>query len=113
MSTVFEVMPLVAAQQPQGSPIVLILYMVIFIGTWYVLVIRPKQIQQKKHAEEISLLKKGANVLLQSGIYGEVHNVESNHIMVKIAEKTIVKVDPRSISTVLKEDAENSKEDKK
>ena len=80
-----------------AGPITIIVYMLIFFGVMYVFSIRPQKIKAKKHEDELSRLKKGDEVVLISGIYGEIQSVESESFLVKIAEKTVVKVTPTAV----------------
>ena len=87
-------------------------YMVIFMGVMYVFSIRPQKVKAKKQEEELSRLKKGDSIILISGIYGEIQSVESDAFMIKIADKTVIKVSQQAIRGTVGS-TENSNEDKK
>jgi len=55
-----------------GNPIVLI---IVFIGIFYFLMIRPQQKRQKKLNETLNSLKAGDRVMTTSGIYGTIDSV--------------------------------------
>ena len=102
-----------AGKTQGGGPIELILMMVIFMGIWYVVAIRPKTVQEKKKRAAVALLKKSDPVMLEGGIFGEVDRVENDFIMVKIADKTIIKVHSRGVSSIAAVASTDSKEVKK
>lgn len=110
-----DIAPLLgAAKQPAGDGMIVItLYIVIMAITWWVLAVRPKTIQEKKQRETIAKLKKSDPVMLESGIYGEVDRVENDFIMVKIADKTVIKVHSRGVRSIASETNTDSKEVKK
>ena len=86
---------------PQGGGITMIGMIFIFMIFVYLMVIRPQKVKEKKHQEAVSKLKKGDEVLLESGIYGEVFSVEKETVMVKIADKVIIKVHQRGVRLIL------------
>ena len=104
----------IAQAKPEGpGPFTFVGMMVFMFVFMYFFTIRPQKQKEKKHLEEVAKLKKGNNVMLDSGIYGEIHSVENETMHVKIAEKTIIKVHQRSVRQIIKSDsAENIKEEK-
>ncbi len=77
----FEMTPwLIAQNAPGASPwagFLQFLPFVAVIGLWfYLLMIRPQQIQDKKRREMMSALKRNDRVLTTSGIYGTVLSVD-------------------------------------
>ena len=52
--------------------------------------------------------------MLEGGIYGSIHSVESDSMLVKIADKCVVKVHQRGVRVILKgENAGSASEVKK
>ena len=86
-----------AGNQAAPGMVTMIGYAVMCLGVMYVFSIRPQKIKAKKQEEELSRLKKGDAIILISGIYGEIQSVESDVFMVKIAEKTVIKVSQQAI----------------
>jgi len=73
--------------------VVQILPLVVLFGIIYVLVIRPQQVQAKKHKEMIEALTKGDKIITAGGIHAEVVKVETDFIKVKINDEgAIVKL---------------------
>ena len=95
-----------AGGQPPGlGPFTMIGMMIFMFAFMYFFTIRPQKQREKKHQEEVSKLKKGDQILLESGIYGEIFAVENESMLVKIAEKTTIKVHPRGIRMILNSDS--------
>lgn len=91
-----------AANQPAGGgPIYMVGLFIIMFIFMYIFTIRPQRVKEKKHLEAVSKLKKGDNILLESGIYGEVFSVESDTLHVKVADKVVIKVHQRGIRVIL------------
>jgi len=80
-----------------GSLFPLLLIFVIF----YFLIIRPQQVQQKKHKEMVEGLKKGDKIVTSGGIIAEVVKNEPDYIKAKISDDTEVKIDKNFIAKKL------------
>jgi preprotein translocase subunit YajC len=74
----------------------LVLIFVIF----YFLLIRPQQKKAKEVKKMLDELKKGDKVITAGGLYGVIESVETNTVVVKIAENVKVKLNRNSIATV-------------
>ena len=59
---------------------------------FYFLMIRPQQRRVKQHQDMLATLKRGDNVVLQSGVHGKIVRVEDAHVGVEIATGVTVKV---------------------
>jgi len=67
-----------------------ILPLVVLFAIIYFLVIRPQQVQAKKHKEMIEALQKGDKIVTAGGIFAEVVKAESDFIKVKINDEGAV-----------------------
>jgi preprotein translocase subunit YajC len=67
--------------------IVQILPLVVLFGIIYFLVIRPQQVQAKKHKEMVEALAKGDKIITAGGIHAEVVKSEADFIKVKINDE--------------------------
>jgi preprotein translocase subunit YajC len=65
---------------------------VLLFGLFYFLMIRPQQRRLKQHQDMLATLKRGDNVVLQSGVHGKIVRVEDAHVGVEIATGVTVKV---------------------
>jgi preprotein translocase subunit YajC len=70
-------------------------------GFMYFLLIRPQRQQQRKHAELLSALKPGDEVVTAGGIYGEVVQLDAERVMIEIDEDVRVAVARRAITSVV------------
>ncbi|MFL5298308.1 MAG: preprotein translocase subunit YajC [Phenylobacterium sp.] len=66
----------------------------------YFLMIRPQQRRMKMHQEMLAGLKRGDNVVLQSGVHGKIVRVEDTTVGVEVATGVTVKVRKSMISEV-------------
>lgn len=76
-----------------------VLFGVIFL-IFYMFVIRPQQKKQKELKDLVSALKKGDQLVTNSGIYGTVSKIndEKGFVMLEIAERTVIKINKDQIS---------------
>ena len=80
-----------------GAFLPIILIFVIF----YFLLIRPQQKKQKEHKNKVAAIKKGDNVLLAGGFYGQVTHVEEHNCKVEIAKGVEVTVLKQTVADVI------------
>ena len=69
-----------------------ILPMVLIIGVFYILLIRPQQQRQRKLQETIAQLKAGDRIVTSGGIVGIITSVKDNSFLIRSADKTILEV---------------------
>jgi len=74
----------------------LILIFIIF----YFLLIRPQQKKAKEMKNMLDNIKKGDKVITAGGLYGVVESVETNTVVLKVAENVRVKFTKSAIATV-------------
>lgn len=89
-----------AGQTPQGegSPLQMLIPIVLMFVIFYFLLIRPQQKKAKEHQEMINNLKKGDRVITSGGIHGTITSLDENAVTVEIADKVRVKVTRGSIA---------------
>lgn len=98
-----ESLPLVFAQNapaggapatPGGGYLQFLPIFAVVVLWWYVLLIRPQQMREKKLREMIQALKKNDKVLTASGIYGTVVSVDEkdDRVLVRIDDDRGVRV---------------------
>ena len=66
--------------------------MILIIGVFYILLIRPQQQRQRKQQETIAQLKAGDTINTTGGIIGTITSVKETSFLIKSAEKTILEV---------------------
>ncbi|HUC35260.1 MAG TPA: preprotein translocase subunit YajC [Gaiellaceae bacterium] len=81
-----------------GGFLVLLLAM---FGFMYFLLVRPQRQQQRRHADLLSSLKPGDEVVTAGGIYGEVVQLDAERVMLEIDEDVRIAVARRAIASVV------------
>ena len=87
-----------AQQAQQAIPVVL--WIVIF-AVFYVVLIRPQQVQQRRYREMLGRLKKGDRVLTRGGLYGIIVEIKDNQIMLELAQNVRVRADRTAVQSVV------------
>jgi preprotein translocase subunit YajC len=77
----------------------------VFFGFLYFLMIRPQQVQQRRHREMLGRLKKGDRVLTRGGLYGVVLDVKDNDLTLELAQNVRVKADRAAVQSLVKRGA--------
>lgn len=85
-----------------------LLPMVLIIGVFYMLLIRPQQKRQRELQETISQLKIGDTVVTTGGIIGTITTVRDTSFFIRSADKSILEIS-RSAVAGLKEEPEEKK----
>lgn len=75
-----------------NSQLTPILMMVVFIGIFYFLLIRPQQRKAKEHQALVSKLAAGDEVVTAGGLLGRVVEVGESFVTLEIADAVRVKV---------------------
>ncbi len=78
-----------------------LIYMAIFIGILYFLMIRPQQKQQKQRQEMLNSLKVNDRVVISGGIHGRIIKFKDDLTMiVRLTDKVEIEVDKMAVSYV-------------
>jgi len=88
----FVLLPLLFAENAPpaeggASPYVLLIYFAVIMVPFYFLMMRPKQLEDRKRQEMIKALKKNDKVITLSGIYGTVVSLDADH------DRVVLRVD--------------------
>lgn len=67
---------------------------------FWLFIIRPQSRRQKELRSMQSSLEQGDEVVLTSGVYGTVHRLEDDHVLVEIADGVVIKVARGAIGTI-------------
>ena len=87
--------------------------MVLMFVIIYFLKIRPEQKKQKQRQKMIQEMKKGDKVLTVGGMYGKIHNVKGDIIVLEIANNINVEVTKSAVSSVIPKNGEKKDEEAK
>ena len=90
-----------AAPAQQGSPISLLVMMVLFFAVFYFMAIRPQMKRAKEHRALLSGLSKGDEVIAAGGVAGRVEDLGEHFVSIEIANCVVIKVQKNAISAVL------------
>jgi preprotein translocase subunit YajC len=79
---------------PDGSSpsffVVIVPYLLILL-IFYFLLIRPQQKRVQAHRRLVESLKKGDDVVTESGLYGTVVGIQDEYVVLKVAENVKVR----------------------
>ena len=85
-----------------------LLPMLLIIGVFYVLLIRPQQKRQRQLQETISSLRINDRVVTTGGIIGVITAVRDSSFIIRSADKTILEVARSAIADIDREGKEAS-----
>jgi preprotein translocase subunit YajC len=77
------------------------LIMVVFVGVFYFLLIRPQQKKLKEHQTLVSRLSSGDEVVTTGGILGRITEVGDTFVTLEVAEGTRIKVQKVQIASLM------------
>jgi preprotein translocase subunit YajC len=99
-----------AAQPPPQGGLLQMLPLILIMGFgFYLFVIMPGNKQRKQMQALLDNLKVGDRVLLNSGIYGRVHQLKEDTLSLRVAESVHIEVAKSAISKVITEEQGNGK----
>jgi len=81
-----------------------LLPMVLIIGVFYVLLIRPQQKRQRDLQATIAQLKAGDRIVTTGGVIGTITSVKDNSFLIRSAEKSILEIARPAIAGVDEEE---------
>jgi len=77
-----------------------LLPMLLIIGVFYVLLIRPQQKRQKELQQTISQLKAGDRVVTTGGVIGTITTVRDTSFLIRSADKSILEIARSSVAGI-------------
>ncbi len=114
----FSTLALAAAWAPAlplaegaGNPLAGMWPILLMIGVFYFLVLRPMKKQEDQRKKRLSEIKRGDKVVLTGGLLGRVSRVDDDIAVIEIAEKVKVRVLKKDIADF--EENALKKDDKK
>ena len=78
------------------------LFYILLFAAMYFLLFAPQRKKQKEHQKLLGALDSGDQVLLASGIFGEITNKKEDRFVVRIADGVKVEVAKNFVQTVVK-----------
>ncbi len=89
------------AAQAAGGQIQFIVLMVVLIGVFYFMLIRPQTKRNKEHQALLAQLKAGDEVVTSGGIIGRVTDVGDTFLTLEIADNVRIKVQKAQVTSLL------------
>jgi preprotein translocase subunit YajC len=79
---------------------------VLIIGVFYFLLIRPQKKAQEDHKKMLAALKKNDDVITVGGIHGTIANVKDATVTLKVDDNVKIEVQKSSIASVRRKTAD-------
>ena len=90
------------AQPAQGGgELFQIAFLIGLFVLFYFIAIRPQRKRQKEHADMVSKLEKGNEVMTSSGMLGKITKLEDNYVVLQVANNVELKFQRSYITAVL------------
>jgi preprotein translocase subunit YajC len=86
---------------PSGGGIQTILMLVMFVGIFYFMLIRPQQKRAKETRAMLEKLAAGDEVVTSGGLLGRVHDINDSIVTLEIADSVRIKVQKSAVTQVL------------
>jgi len=90
-----------AGRQAQGFDTFSFVFLIGLFVMFYFIAIRPQRKRQKEHADMVSALEKGNEVITTSGILGKITRLEDNFVVLQVADNVELKFQRSYINAVL------------
>lgn len=81
-----------------------LLPMLLIIGVFYVLLIRPQQKRQRELQQTIAELKAGDRVVTTGGIIGTITTVRDRSFIIRSAEKSMLEISRSAVAGIEEEE---------
>ncbi|HYZ92907.1 MAG TPA: preprotein translocase subunit YajC [Actinomycetota bacterium] len=94
-----------AQKKQQGSPLASFLPLIVLVGVFWFLIMRPQQRRQREHRELTTNVKQGDRVVAAGGIVGTVRRVDDDTLSLQVADNVVIKVDKGSVAKRLQQDS--------
>ena len=79
----------------------------LIIGVFYVMLIRPQQKRQRELQEMISTLKTGDRVVTTGGVIGTITSVRDTSLLIRSADKSILEIARSAVAGIEGEEKKN------
>lgn len=78
----------------------IIIWVLVFVGIFYFLLVRPQRRQRTAQTELEHMLKKGDEVLTRAGMYGTITKVADDWVEIEVAKRTRVRFVKGAIGSI-------------
>lgn len=97
MTIVSNILLMAPAGGGQGGAYQGLIMMVLIIAVFYFFMIRPQMKRQKELVKYRNSLQKGDKVVTTGGIYGKIHEVNEQTILLEVDNNVHIKVDKSAV----------------
>lgn len=87
-----------------GGSAIIFVYIILFVGVFYFLAVRPQRRQRRSHQEMLTMLKKGDEIVTIGGMFGTIKELREDYVVLEVANRTRVKFLKRAISQIVSEE---------
>lgn len=85
-----------------------IVLLLIFVPTFWVLIVRPQQQRQRAHLEVVAALEPGDRVESFSGIHGTLTEVRDHTVRMEVADGVVVTMARMAVATKIDDEVEDA-----
>ena len=87
-----------AEGQEATSPWLMIVFLVLIVGMFYFVMVRPQRKRQKEHESMTQQLQKGDRVITAGGIHGTIESLSDDSIVIKVESGATLRVARGSVA---------------
>lgn len=84
---------LLAPREGGNSLTIFLVQLLLFLGIFYFILIRPQTKERQRHRQMLSALGKGDRIVTSGGIIGQIVHVTEDELTIKTGENTRVVID--------------------
>ena len=99
-----------AGEASSQNPFFQFIPLVLILGVFWFLIIRPQQKKQKEHQRMVDSLNKGDKVVTNGGIFGTIVKVGDDRITLEVASKVQINIERQQVSRMDKKSGVNKDE---
>ena len=85
-----------------GNPIMGFVPLILVMGIFYMLILRPQQRRQKEHKTMVEALGRGDKVLTSGGLFATIQDVKDEYFVCTIADGVKVEIARSAVSARVK-----------
>ena len=100
-----------SADAGSGSAFFQFIPLILILGVFWFLIIRPQQKKQKEHQRMVDSLRKGDKVVTNGGIFGTIVKVGDDRLTLEIASKIQIQLERHQVSRMDKKTGVNKDDD--
>ncbi len=108
MDTIFFMLAQAKTEPTGGNPIIMIVFMVLFIVFFYFVVIRPQNKTKKEREKMLNELKKGDKVVTIGGVHGKIVSVKEDVVVLKIDDNAEITFDKSAVARIVNTNLQNN-----